>query len=184
MEIIAFSGPQGSGKTTIARSCGYPIYKFADPLYTMHHSIRDILMGLGEPMVGINGALLQLLGTDFGRKELGADIWVRIMRRRLEAAWHMLDVVVIDDVRFLNELELVRDLGGFCVRLDCDEEIRRNRAEKWRVNTGHASETALDGCDIFDLRLDTGALSLARCIEEINHGRRGSSKSGRRSRSA
>lgn len=53
---------------------------------------------------------LQRLGTEAGRDMWGPDFWVAQMERRLNAV--TADVVVIGDLRFDNEAEWVREVGG------------------------------------------------------------------------
>ena len=60
--------------------------------------------------------------------------------KRLEAKLEGLERVVIDDVRFLNEVEMIHRLGGRVIRID-----RPGPAE-----STHASETELDSFDGWD----------------------------------
>ena len=79
--------------------------------------------------------MLQLYGTEYRRRQ-DPDYWVR----RLEAKLHGLERVVIDDVRFPNEVEMIQRLGGRVIRID-----RPGPNE-----STHASETELDGFDGWD----------------------------------
>ena len=79
--------------------------------------------------------LLQLWGTEYRRLQ-DPDYWVK----RLEAKLHGLERVVIDDVRFLNEVEMIQRLGGKVIRID-----RPGPAE-----STHASEIELDSFDGWD----------------------------------
>jgi hypothetical protein len=171
MNIIALHGQQGSGKSTIARHLGFPVLKFAQPLYYMHDLIMQALKYYGEPQREgtIHGRLLQLLGTEFGRDCLDADVWVRVWERQARL---MPDdaTLVVDDLRFPNEFLKLRSMGAYMVRLECDEKLRRVRAEKWRP-ADHASENALRGLyDQFDLILNTGELDVHECVERILDG--------------
>jgi len=75
--------------------------------------------------------LLQVLGTDVGRKLIHQDIWV----------WHLFNQmnmgerIVIPDVRFPNEAKMIEEQGG--------EVWRINRANHHAVND-HVSEHAMD----------------------------------------
>ena len=60
--------------------------------------------------------------------------------KRLEAKLEGLGRVVIDDVRFPNEVEMIQRLGGKVIRID-----RPGPAE-----STHASEIELDGFDGWD----------------------------------
>jgi dephospho-CoA kinase len=86
--------------------------------------------------------LLQRIGTDSGRA-ISSTIWVNYLRRYLPDG-----DLVIDDVRFISEVEALRDLGFIMVRIDLGEESRRSRLEErdgsFDASTqGHASETEL-----------------------------------------
>lgn len=80
--------------------------------------------------------LLQTLGTEWGRTHISPDVWLRAWQRSLAGTQR----VVVDDVRFPNEAQLIRDLGGQIwyisggTRLDSAAEQRA---------TAHASEGAL-----------------------------------------
>lgn len=69
--------------------------------------------------------LLQTLGTEWGRNTLHPDFWVFVTASKIErllASTFMRSYdglsVVIDDVRFPNEVEMVRALGGTILRVD------------------------------------------------------------------
>jgi len=60
--------------------------------------------------------MLQQLGTEWGRK-IDKDIWVKAALRKA----HTLPKCVITDVRFFNELDLVKKAGGKLVRIHREE---------------------------------------------------------------
>jgi hypothetical protein len=75
--------------------------------------------------------MLRTLGTEWGRECVGPDVWTTHWLERVRSR----SFVVVDDVRFPNEAELVRTLGG----------------QMWKVTrpgveraTEHASEGGLD----------------------------------------
>lgn len=60
--------------------------------------------------------LLQVMGTEVGRDMFGEDAWIEMVGRQVKAL--PLGVpVVITDVRFQNEADYVRSLGGIVVRI-------------------------------------------------------------------
>ncbi len=93
--------------------------------------------------------MLQLLGTEWGRKTRGEDIWVNAALADVDKFTMKVNtagkkpVFVFDDCRFHNEIFA---WGGeaFRVRLYAPEECRKERAEKWREATDHPSEIGLD----------------------------------------
>ena len=66
----------------------------------------DILNGLTPRYA------MQTIGTDWGRKMIGDSLWVNAWRNTLPKG-----NIVVDDVRFENEADAVRELGGLVVRL-------------------------------------------------------------------
>lgn len=142
-QVIALSGPAGSGKSTAAAhlvSKGYTLIKFAGPLKAMCRAIglddEHIEGDLKErPLGWLQGKsprqFMQMLGTEFGRDCIGPHFWVGLWER---AALDVLDQggrVVVDDCRFANEADAVRKLGGVVVRL----------VGRGGLAGGHASES-------------------------------------------
>ncbi len=170
--IILLSGRQGAGKSTHARAIvdelthqGYVVFpmKFAATLYEIHDEVRRILREKGiDELKGIDGPLLQLLGTEWGRKTRGENIWVNAAKADVDKFTFKVNtagkkpVFVFDDCRFPNELSAWGD-KSFRIRLEAPEDIRMVRAEKWRDNTEHPSETSLDGISdaLFNLVVHT-----------------------------
>lgn len=56
---------------------------------------------------------LQLMGTEAGRDIFHKDLWIYSMERRI----NIHKKYVIADVRFLNEIESIKKLGGYIVRV-------------------------------------------------------------------
>lgn len=127
LPIIGIAGYAGSGKSSVAeiliRDHKFERIKFADGL-------KDMLRALGMSDGWIEGDLketacptllghtpryaMQTLGTEWGRKCIGEDFWVRYWTQRVRGrqATSMARGIVVDDVRYLNELDAVAGLGG------------------------------------------------------------------------
>ena len=143
MRLIGLAGRARVGKTTLAemirdecRKHGYPceIVPFAAPVKGIAYQ-----MGWDGAKDAKGRRLLQLLGTDAGRRCIHPDIWVRhwqtsVASRELPAN----AVVIADDVRFANERDTIIDMGGKVYLIE-----RYQRGDWWRGwfrSFGHASE--------------------------------------------
>ncbi len=76
------------------------------------------LSGSGWDRAKINGEirrLLQRMGTEAGRNIHGEVCWIKIAKRKVDAAP---GPVVITDVRFANEAAAIRSWGGKIIRID------------------------------------------------------------------
>lgn len=150
MKIVGITGLAGSGKDTVAdflvERYGYTKMSMAGPL-----KAGMAAMGFPEPINRDDKEKLlpgfpftwreaaQKLGTDWGRA-LDPDIWVKAMAMRCRRAD---DRIVISDVRFDNEAEMIRSLGGKVLHL-------AGRAAELGANAAHVSEkgvTVLASCD-------------------------------------
>ena len=72
--------------------------------------------------------LMQTLGTDWGRKMIDDDIWLNNLKNRItqygEVAkhGHQGAFVLVTDVRFDNEAEMIKHAGGTIVKITTDRE--------------------------------------------------------------
>jgi len=143
---IAFGHKQRAGKDESANylvsKYGGTIVKFADPIYEIEKAVFAIA-GLGDPEnypKEQRRFLLQTIGTEWGRKIIGENIWIDIMDRRL-AAMSKEENIFITDMRFENEAELAIKHGFTLVEIWRHEE---ERIKAGATNLTHLSETALD----------------------------------------
>lgn len=67
---------------------------------------------------------LQGLGTEVGREMLGSDVWVEQAKKKIFKHWSEGRRVCITAMRFPNELEMVRELGGVTVWIERTDEGR------------------------------------------------------------
>jgi len=168
-QLIAFTGLKGSGKDTAAEvllGYGFKVIKFADPLKAM---MRAYLRtnGIPEDMIEmyVEGDLketcldewegcstryaMQTIGTEWGRYKIGDSLWVNSFKRR--AAVH--DLVVCTDVRFNDEVNVIRSLGGKVYRIarPGQENNDMHESERGIILLNVAGEIVNDG-SIADLR--------------------------------
>lgn len=117
MRLIGIHGPARAGKDTL---CSYMLdnldgiwlrSSFADPLKEMLRAIgvdcSDDKKAVVSDDYGVTPRhMMQTLGTEWGRHMIDGDIWVKAFAR-LNAG----KCVIVPDVRFENEAELVREHG-------------------------------------------------------------------------
>lgn len=134
MRLIAFTGLKGSGKDTAASvfvDLGYEHVKMAGCLKGMLRAMlayqlvdeatidRMIDGDLKEAPSALLGGrsprhAMQTLGTEWGRDLMTPTLWADLVRSRCAA----FAKVVISDVRFPNEVDLVRSMGGKVYRVE------------------------------------------------------------------
>lgn len=153
LTCVGMSGYARAGKDTIAdhlvAECGYTKESFATPmreaLYRLNPDIRDIagmVMTVGQ-VVDLSGweeakvitpnirGLMQRMGTEVGREMFGENFWVDAAIARIPDG----SKVVFADVRFPNEADAIRALGG---------EVWRVERDGFGPANDHISEHALD----------------------------------------
>ena len=123
IRVIGICGAARAGKTT-----------FADYMYEWLQArhMKPRMRPFAGPVkmiagtMGWNGVkddkgrrLLQLLGTECGRECIGPDVWVDIWIHNIQVFVNTTDhyTIIADDVRFPNEAEAIRKLGGTIFRV-------------------------------------------------------------------
>ena len=145
--IIGLTGLAQSGKSSVARQLqqknNCSIIPFAGTLKSMLQ-----LIGLSqEQLYGVEKEIpsellcgqsprhaMRTLGTEWGRDCISPEIWINDWERKVIAA-HKTQNVVCDDLRFPNECQKIKSLGGITIR------IRRPGTEDTSCN--HPSETSV-----------------------------------------
>jgi dephospho-CoA kinase len=151
---IAFYGKMGAGKTTASLaasgaladkfgqedSIGYVI-KFAQPLYNCLQAFHRTVKEAPER------TFMQRTG-DLARREFGDNIMERIFRENVEglitnklptlAQSNVL--IMTDDLRFLGEYKLLKEMGFCIIQIEADEETRKERLGSSFTNIRHRSE--------------------------------------------
>lgn len=125
MILIALHAPAEGGKTTAAemlvKHYGFKRISFAAPLYDMLEA-----GGFGRPKTSAEKEAIipgldfswrhaaQTLGTEWGRRCLGENIWTQLALRKCS---DFDGRYVIDDCRFENEATAVREFDGTVVHI-------------------------------------------------------------------
>lgn len=140
--IIGIGGKKGVGKSTLAKYLSHKlsnatITNFARPLKNLITEIvgEDVAKNTYIPEYERTvGELYQYVGTDLLRDELHANVFIHIMNqwtKRYPPNTH----VILDDVRFPNEVKWIHDQGGIVILLEGPNRMPDSR------NSHHKSET-------------------------------------------
>jgi len=142
--LIAITGYSGCGKDTVAdylvKYHGFTKKTFAEPLKKAVQLLFDFsdhqVYGTQEDKMQVDPrwcvtprGMMQWLGTDIIRNQFDPDFWVK----HFEFTFKHDALIVVSDLRFMNEASLIHKLGGLIVRLH-----RHDNHDE------HQSETELD----------------------------------------
>jgi hypothetical protein len=144
---------------------------FADPLRAMlqalgipHHvltnpSLKETSLG---PLYGNRTPryLLQTLGTEWGRELVSPELWLGLVESSIERNLTGGRSVVIDDVRFDNEADLIRKLGGIVVRI---KNVSESPDPSIPEHVSEAGVSKVDATIVYDLN------SPRALVMELNH---------------
>jgi hypothetical protein len=186
IKIIGITGRKFSGKDTagnyFVEKYGFERMAYADPLKKAAKEIFDFndeqLYGNAKEIIdqywGITPRnAMQFLGTDLFRNHIcellpnmGKDIWVNVLKRKALNIFEKNpdSKIVVTDVRFPNELQAIKDLGGITIKLQRDnaqEKVNRDFAlEEMRII---GAKLQKEGSDMDSQELN----NLIKKLEEI-----------------
>ena len=106
---IAFAGKSGSGKTTMAN---FLVENFNFVKYSFAGAVKELAAELFD-VHDKDRTLLQSIGGKM--RDIDSEVWIKYLIRKIESEDH--PNVVIDDCRYLNEVEWLRDFGFVIVKL-------------------------------------------------------------------
>lgn len=158
MKLIGLMGAAGSGKSTAAahlvKEHGFVEVTMAGPLKDLCAKFfdwdRDRLDELGYkegqdpklPEGWSRRRVLQHVGTECFRT-IDPNVWIKQVLRQMDNVWSDEEAtktpIVISDIRFPNEVDLIRANGGLTVR------VERIDLDFKSMTPAHASEDALAG---------------------------------------
>lgn len=141
MIVIGLSGKKLSGKDTVFMLLKESMINltiervaFADALKQEVAELLKVDVATIEQQKSRFRGILQWYGTDWRRAD-DENYWIKRAQEKINALAGTSDVVVVTDVRFPNEAELVRSNDGLLVRIN----------RQGPSTDTHSSETAMDG---------------------------------------
>ncbi len=148
MTLIGIHGKGGSGKDTVGEilrdNHGFGITAFALPIKTMICGLLEVAEEKWDdrewretPIELFGGRspryMAQTIGTEWGRMLLSQTIWLDLTLLKIEGAGN----TAITDVRFDNEADRIRDLGGYMII------VHRTESDLLPEQQAHRSEFGL-----------------------------------------
>jgi hypothetical protein len=129
--LIGLTGRKRSGKNTVATILriehGFHETSFAEPIreFTMkllNLTPEQLDSWKEEPILWLDGKvtprqIMQRMGTEFGRQMVHPELWVRRALLGVEGYLKIGRSLVLSDVRFQNECDAIRALGGVIVHV-------------------------------------------------------------------
>jgi hypothetical protein len=180
MILIGFAGKIGSGKTTCAKFIqdnyrNVVLLSISTPLKQMAKIVFDLSdeqLYDSEKKEIIDSRwghsprqILQVLGTDVFRNlktklpNIGESVWITLLESKLCQLKKTTTIVVVDDVRFDDEVETIKKFGGHVIYLKRPEEKTQT----------HASEQ-LDPCKAHEIiqnnRLEDTCRKICKTLPE------------------
>ena len=152
---IGICGKMCSGKSTFARlikekNNKYVIGSFAGKVYEIAYDLFD--------MKEKDRQLLQNIGGKM--REINPTVWADYIEKKYKDT----EFVVIDDVRYKNEVQMLKRNGYYLIKLNISKELQRERLvdlykdsyTSHLANLNHSSETEFDKLDnnLFDVVID------------------------------
>jgi hypothetical protein len=138
-EVFSYSETLNDALYTLDRECGEAAGVYIPLLQnfgrdTVHERYADLIDRVGyeaaKEYAGVR-TLLQVMGTEVGRRLFGENVWVDALMKKIEGKPR----VVITNVRFPNEAEAVWSRGG---------EVWEVTRPGYKPALGHISDTALE----------------------------------------
>ena len=170
MRIVLISGKARSGKDVTAKIIEDYLLKAGKRVLITHYA--DFLKEFCRVNYGYRGIkdtadryILQHVGTDIVRKN-NPDAWVNIMVELLKGVQTEFDFVLIPDVRFENEIDVIKKNFNDVFCLDI---VRNNFNNGLTISQkSHPSEMGLPECDFDKIIYNDGDLSdLEKSVTDI-----------------
>ena len=167
--LIGIIGPKGSGKSTLAniiqQKYNFELMSFASVVKDISSIIfgydRELLEGeTKESRIWretidkdwsklLNKDItpritLQIIGTEFGRKILGQNIWIEVLKNKISKNKNK--NIIISDIRYENEAQFIRDNKGILIRVSKSNlefnlsETHSSEMELYNIKEDHSIE--------------------------------------------
>lgn len=160
---IAIAGRMASGKTTLAQELVKDFQRNGQDasIVSLAGKVKEIatdLFGMTEK----NRPLLQQIGMKM--REIEPDVWLDYVIHLADKEQAKGNIVIVDDVRFVNEAEKLNEKGWKVIKITVNEETQMERLKKtysdWEIhweNRDNPSEKEVDMIDLSIITCHIGA---------------------------
>lgn len=144
IKIIGLHGRAGAGKDFIASNCLGDYFKVALANHFKIDIVRKNIFTYEEVFYTKPAHVrhrLQQIGTEEGRDIFGPNVWCDALEAWIHQIYsaNKIDKFVVADLRFDNEAEWVKSLGGIVIKIETD----RGRSGMDENALKHSSEAGL-----------------------------------------
>lgn len=169
--LIGIAGKMRTGKDTIARLMAkdrrgsFQRGAYADELK------KQVDRKYGKHEGGKRRALLQHEGQE--ERKHDALVWIKRLQPKIDFLRLTGHNVVITDVRQQNEIDSLREQGAYIIRVNVDDEIRKQRIidagdEFKEEDFYHETETAIDTFEVdYEIHNNDGLIQLVQQLDAI-----------------
>ena len=177
IKLMGLTGKARSGKDTtgdyLSKKYGYHTFAMAKPIKEacrvifgwddrhLHGDLKEVV----DPIYGVTPReAMQKLGTEYGRDMINTDIWAIRTKQEIKNN----NLMVLTDLRYDNEAELILDMGGIVISVD------RNLRGLINGVKNHKSELSISSNLITETVKNNGSLDdLYKKIDDIilRHGK-------------
>lgn len=109
--LVKFAAPVKAVTAVFLRELGVPEEELPD--FLDGHRKEESLAPYGFEKL-TSRSIQQVMGTEAGRQSLDPNLWTTIAGRKVRQLLDQGERVVMDDMRFPNEYDMVKALGGEC----------------------------------------------------------------------
>ena len=167
---VAFSGKMTSGKTT----CMNIIKKYVPDISTRSFAeplkwICISLFGMSSDPIKKDRILLNIVASKL--QEIDYDVFTKMCLRNLVGN------IVIDDLRFRNEVLLLKEKGFYTIRLNIDPMVQEHRIKSYYPDTyekhlerrHHQTEIELDCYNDFNYTINSHEYTLEQLDKRLKN---------------
>lgn len=174
-KLIGLIGNKQCGKDTLAnylcKTYNYKRIAFADPIKDIckiTFDFNDEQLNGNQKEVPDNKwfnltprKIFQFIGTDLFRKHMSLlhpkfneDFWILIARKKIYELLNKKTCVVVSDVRFQNECDMIKELNGITIKIIRKTNLHDHHISENNILIADYVLTNNDDLDILFLKLD------------------------------